>query len=660
MFWILINCFAISVCFWVLYKWTRVKRYWAEKGVPHLTPHPIMGSLNFLQRENPDPLWSWIRRRLAPIFTASKLRALQNLFDTKSKELIQRINNEKDKTKINLKIVFTDFTTDIIGIASFGIASDSTLTGESPMRTVTHGFMKFDLYRGLCWSNIEVSEDVIVAQAAVFVLGGFDTSGNTLTMAIYELAHHPQIQDKLYKEIKQEVDDGTGILNVTKLAEATYLNCVIKETLRKFSPMGWLDRVAMNDYRVDENLIISAGTPVYINAIGMQYDPELFPEPERFIPERFLPENKMDIKSFTYLPFGQRFGLMTLRHAISRIILNYKLEPVPGSPLPNEIEIEKRGLFLFPGEPTEIMFWILVNCIAVSVCLWLYVKWKKVKQYWAERGVAHLEPHPIMGSLTFLQKENPILLIDYTTDIIGMSAFGIDSNATLTGEGPIRKITNSFMTFNLFSLFPNSTAEYFRKIFEKIKSQRKQHKDDDSKDLLGALLKMQEDAEHTDEKIQNKLYEELKGFGKEDLEVTKLAEAVYLNCVIKELLRKVPPMGWIDRVALSDYKVDDNLVIPAGTPVYINANGMHYDRDYFPDPESFNPDRFLPENEIKQFTYLPFVSMRHALTKLVLNFTFKALPGTPKPSEIEFEKRGLFLNPAEHLYVDFIPRDIKT
>ncbi|XP_050669598.1 cytochrome P450 6k1-like [Leptidea sinapis] len=174
--------------------------------------------------------------------------------------------------------------------------------------------------------------------------------------------------------------------------------------------------------------------------------------------------------------------------------------------------------------------------------------------------------------------------------------------------------------------------------------------------------------------IQNKLYEELKGFGKEDLEVTKLAEAVYLNCVIKELLRKVPPMGWIDRVALSDYKVDDNLVIPAGTPVYINANGMHYDRDYFPDPESFNPDRFLPENEIKQFTYLPFgegpricigqrfalVSMRHALTKLVLNFTFKALPGTPKPSEIEFEKRGLFLNPAEHLYVDFIPRDIKT
>ncbi|XP_050669572.1 cytochrome P450 6k1-like isoform X2 [Leptidea sinapis] len=494
MFWILINCFGISVCIWVYYKWTRVKRYWAEKGVPHLTPHPILGSLSFLQRENPgvwmrkiyenhkhpylgawwfwrpalivnspdiarnvlvkdfpvfrdrflssgktdpigglnlfttnDPLWSWIRRRLAPIFTASKLRALQNLFDTKSKELIQRINNEKDKTKINLKIVFTDFTTDIIGIASFGIASDSTLTGEGPMRTVTHGFMNFDLYRGLCWSSIffwpelvdifrfsffpksttdyflrifrtiaqerankgddepkdlmdallelrnktidddqdiEVSEDVIVAQAAVFVLGGFDTSGNTLTMAIYELAHHPQIQDKLYKEIKQEVDDGTGILNVTKLAEATYLNCVIKETLRKFSPMGWLDRVAMNDYRVDENLIISAGTPVYINAIGMQYDPELFPEPERFIPERFLPENKMDIKSFTYLPFGdgprncigQRFGLMTLRHAISRIILNYKLEPVPGSPLPNEIEIEKRGLFLFPGEPLHVKF----------------------------------------------------------------------------------------------------------------------------------------------------------------------------------------------------------------------------------------------------------------------------------------------------------------
>lgn len=67
-------------------------------------------------------------------------------------------------------------------------------------------------------------------------------------------------------------------------------------------------------------------------------------------------------------------------------------------------------------------------------------------------------------------------------------------------------------------------------------------------------------------------------------------------------------MGWLDRVAAKDYQIDENLTIPAGTPVYLNAVGMHVDPQYFPDPMGFNPDRFLPENErsITPFTFLPF------------------------------------------------------
>lgn len=65
-------------------------------------------------------------------------------------------------------------------------------------------------------------------------------------------------------------------------------------------------------------------------------------------------------------------------------------------------------------------------------------------------------------------------------------------------------------------------------------------------------------------------------------------------------------MGWLDRIAEKDYQIDEKLTIPAGTPVYVNALGMQYDPEYFPDPEQFNPDRFLPENDIKPFTYMPF------------------------------------------------------
>lgn len=68
--------------------------------------------------------------------------------------------------------------------------------------------------------------------------------------------------------------------------------------------MGWLDRIASTDYKIDDNLTIPAGTPVYVNGVAMQVDPEYFPEPEVFKPERFLPENERNIIPYTYMPFG--------------------------------------------------------------------------------------------------------------------------------------------------------------------------------------------------------------------------------------------------------------------------------------------------------------------------------------------------------------------
>lgn len=69
--------------------------------------------------------------------------------------------------------------------------------------------------------------------------------------------------------------------------------------------MGWFDRICSKDYKIDDKLTIPAGTPVYVNGIGMQKDAKYFPDPEKFDPDRFLPENERDIEPFTYMPFGE-------------------------------------------------------------------------------------------------------------------------------------------------------------------------------------------------------------------------------------------------------------------------------------------------------------------------------------------------------------------
>ena len=50
------------------------------------------------------------------------------------------------------------------------------------------------------------------------------------------------------------------------------------------------------------------------------------------------------------------------------------------------------------------------------------------------------------------------------------------------------------------------------------------------------------------------------------------------------------------------------LLVEKGKIVDIPIYSFHHDEEYFPNPEEFQPERFLPENKqnIKPGTYLPF------------------------------------------------------
>lgn len=67
----------------------------------------------------------------------------------------------------------------------------------------------------------------------------------------------------------------------------------MSETLRMYPPLGYLNRNAVQKYKVPEyDLVIEKDTPVYISMLGLHYDPEYFPNPNKFDPERFNEVNK--------------------------------------------------------------------------------------------------------------------------------------------------------------------------------------------------------------------------------------------------------------------------------------------------------------------------------------------------------------------------------
>lgn len=86
-----------------------------------------------------------------------------------------------------------------------------------------------------------------------------------------------------------------------------------------------------------------------------------------------------------------------------------------------------------------------------------------------------------------------------------------------------------------------------------------------------------------------------------------LANLPYTAAVFLETLRLYPPVWTLSRTALGDDVLGTHEV-PAGSTVMLCAFAMHRNPRYWPEPDRFAPERFLPENakDRPAYTYFPF------------------------------------------------------
>jgi cytochrome P450 len=108
--------------------------------------------------------------------------------------------------------------------------------------------------------------------------------------------------------------------------------------------------------------------------------------------------------------------------------------------------------------------------------------------------------------------------------------------------------------------------------------------------------------------VETKLHEELdRVLGRRAPEFPDLQRLPYTERVIKESMRLYPPAWSLARTVISDFELR-GYTIPAGANVVMSQWIMHRHPAYFPEPEKFDPDRWLTESaqKLPRFAYFPF------------------------------------------------------
>ncbi|RZC32291.1 p450 domain containing protein, partial [Asbolus verrucosus] len=114
----------------------------------------------------------------------------------------------------------------------------------------------------------------------------------------YELALHPDIQEKLIEEIDTTAECCDNGLTYEAVKSMKYLDMVVSETLRKWPITPFVTRVCTKPYTIEpkrpteQPINLGHNAIIWLPIYGLHRDPKYFPDPDRFDPDRFSDENK--------------------------------------------------------------------------------------------------------------------------------------------------------------------------------------------------------------------------------------------------------------------------------------------------------------------------------------------------------------------------------
>uniref|UniRef100_A0A673TGL5 Cytochrome P450 family 4 subfamily F member 2 n=2 Tax=Suricata suricatta TaxID=37032 RepID=A0A673TGL5_SURSU len=181
-----------------------------------------------------------------------------------------------------------------------------------------------------------LSDEDIRAEADTFMFAGHDTTASGLSWVLYNLAKHPEYQERCRQEVQELLRDREPKeIEWDDLAQLPFLTMCIKESLRLHPPVTVVSRCCTQDVVLPDGRVIPKGVICLISIFGTHHNPTVWTDPEVYNPFRFDPENIKDRPSLAFIPFsagprnciGQTFALTEMKVALALTLLRFRVLP---------------------------------------------------------------------------------------------------------------------------------------------------------------------------------------------------------------------------------------------------------------------------------------------------------------------------------------------
>ncbi|KAJ8899413.1 hypothetical protein K2173_018387 [Erythroxylum novogranatense] len=204
-------------------------------------------------------------------------------------------------------------------------------------------------------------ENVIKGTSTTLIIAGADTTAIASTWILSNLLNNRNTLERAQEELDQKVGRERWV-EESDIGNLAYLQAIIKETLRLYppGPLG-VPHEATEDCCI-AGYHIPKGTRLLVNFWKLHRDPEVWSNPDEFMPERFLTmQSKVDVlgQNFELLPFGSgrrscpgmTFALQAIPLTLAMLLQGFDVTPPSNVPVDMS---EGAGITLSKATPLQV------------------------------------------------------------------------------------------------------------------------------------------------------------------------------------------------------------------------------------------------------------------------------------------------------------------